>query len=119
MSVVAMIDSTGSAIYAALNGLAARQRVIADNVANIETPGYIAGRVSFEDSLRSAIAGQDPGATSVVTTRSSDPVNVNGNNVSLDNEVVSLTDTDLRYQLMVQALNQKFGLLRAAIGSGA
>src|SRR5207248_5148351 len=42
VSVVAMIDSTGSAIYAALNGLSARQRVIADNVANIETPGYIA-----------------------------------------------------------------------------
>jgi len=114
-----MIDSTGSAIYAALNGLAARQRVIANNVANIETPGYIAGRVSFEDSLRSAIAGGDPGATSVATLGSTDPVNQNGNNVSLDNEVVSLTDTDLRYQLMVQAMNQKFGLLRAAIGGGA
>ena len=103
MSVVAMIDSTGSAIYAALNGLAARQRVIANNVANIETPGYIAGKVSFEDSLRAAIAEGDP----------------SGNNVSLDNEVVSMTDTDLRYQLMVQAMNQKFGLLRTAIGSGA
>ena len=52
-----MIDSTGSVIYAALNGLAARQRVIANNVANVETPGFIAGRVSFEDSLREAIAG--------------------------------------------------------------
>ena len=119
MSVVAMIDSTGSAIYAALNGLAARQRVIANNVANIETPGYIAGKVSFEDSLRAAIAEGDPSATSVAKLRSTDPVNQNGNNVSLDNEVVSMTDTDLRYQLMVQAMNQKFGLLRTAIGSGA
>ena len=114
-----MIDSTGSAIYAALNGLAARQRVIANNVANVETPGYIAGRVTFEDSLRAAIADGDTGATSVSTVSSTDPVNVNGNNVSLDNEVVSLTDTDLRYQLMVQALNQKFGMLRTAIGGGA
>jgi flagellar basal-body rod protein FlgB len=119
VSVVAMIDSTSSALYAALNGLAARQRVIANNVANIETPGYIAGKVSFEDSLRAAIASDDASATSVSTTRSADPVNENGNNVSLDREVVSLTETDLRYQLMVQALNQKFGLLRAAIGSGA
>jgi flagellar basal-body rod protein FlgB len=111
-----MIDSTGSAISAALNGLAARQRVIANNVANLETPGYIAGKVSFEDSLRAAIAGGDAGATSVSTGRSADPVNQNGNNVSLDSEVVSLTDTDLRYQLMVQAMNQKFSLLRAAIG---
>jgi flagellar basal-body rod protein FlgB len=114
-----MIDSTGSVINAALNGLAARQRVIANNVANVETPGFIAGRVSFEDSLKAAIADDDPGATSVSTRSSTDPVNVNGNNVSLDNEVVGLTKTDLAYQLMIQAINQKFGLLRTAIGSGA
>ena len=115
-----MIDSTASVIYSALNGLAARQRVIANNVANVETPGFIAGRVTFEDSLRSAIANGDDGVTSSVSTRSStDPVNMNGNNVSLDNEVVSLTETDLAYQLMIQALNQKFGLLRTAIGGGA
>ena len=112
-----MIDSTGSVIYAALNGLAARQRVIANNVANIETPGFVAGKVSFEDSLRAAIAGGDPEATTVATIRSADPINQNGNNVALDSEVVSLTDTDLRYQLMVQAMNQKFGLLRTAIGN--
>lgn len=113
-----MIDSTGSALYAALNGLASRQRVIANNVANVETPGYIAGRVSFEDSLRAAVAGGDAGAAGVSTTRSSDPVNVNGNNVSLDTEVVSLTETDLAYQLMIQAINGKFSLLRSAIGRG-
>ena len=112
-----MIDSTGSVIYAALNGLAARQRVIANNVANVETPGFIAGRVSFEDSLRAAIAEGDPASVTPSTRRSADPVNLNGNNVSLDNEVVSLTQTDLAYQMMIQALNQKFGLLRAAMGS--
>jgi flagellar basal-body rod protein FlgB len=114
-----MIDSTGSVIYAALNGLAARQRVIANNVANVETPGFVAGRVSFEDSLREAIAGGDAAETSVAMRRSADPVNVNGNNVSLDNEIVSLTQTDLAYQLMIRALNDKFGLLRTAIGTGA
>ena len=115
--VVAMIDSTGSAIYAALNGLAARQRVIANNVANVETPGYIAGRVSFEDSLRDAVRNGNAAATSVSTLRSADPANVNGNNVSIDNEVVSLTKTDLAYQLMISAINSKFGLLRTAIGN--
>jgi flagellar basal-body rod protein FlgB len=116
--VVTMIDSTGSALIAALDGLSARQRVIANNVANVETPGFIAGRVSFEDSLRAAIEGGAAGATSVTTRRSADPVNLNGNNVSLDNEVVALTETDLAYQLMIQALNGKFGLVRTAIGRG-
>jgi flagellar basal-body rod protein FlgB len=116
--VVTMIDSTGSALYAALNGLAARQRVIANNVANVETPGYIAGRVTFEESLRAAVEGGNAGATSVSTLGTSDPVNPNGSNVSLDNEVVALTRTDLAYQLMIQALNSKFGLVRTAIGRG-
>jgi flagellar basal-body rod protein FlgB len=116
--VVTMIDSTGSALYAALNGLSARQRVIANNVANVETPGFIAGRVSFEDSLREAIEGGDAGAASVTTRSSAAPVNLNGNNVSLDTEVVALTETDLAYQLMIQALNSKFGLVRTAIGRG-
>lgn len=117
MVVVAVIDSTGSAIYAALNGLAARQRVIANNIANVETPGYIAGRVSFESSLKAALRQGDAGDTTVSTLRSTDPVNRNGNNVSIDNEVISLTQTDLAYQMMVSALNSKFGLLRTAMGS--
>ena len=117
--VVAMIDSTGSVVYTALNGLAARQRVIANNVANVETPGFIAGRVTFEESLRAAVADGDTADASLSTVSSADPANLNGNNVSLDREVVALNETDLAYQLMIQALNHKFGLLRAAMGNGA
>ena len=111
-----MIDVTASAIHSALSGLAARQRAIADNVANVETPGFTAGRVDFEDSLRAALAGGDPARATVSTRRSSEPTGMNGNNVKLDDEVVQLAETGLRYQLMVEALNKKFGLVRAAIG---
>ena len=110
-----MIDSTGSAIYAALNGLAARQRVIADNVANVETPNYVAGRVSFEDSLRAAIETGDPGGTSVLTTQSSDPVNPNGNNVSLDSETMNNIQTVLMYQFAAQAVNMDFNATSTAL----
>ena len=111
-----MIDVTASAIHTALSGLAARQRAIADNVANVETPGFTAGRVDFEDSLRAALAGGDPSRATVSTRRSSEPTGMDGNNVKLDDEVVELTETGLRYQLMVDAMNTKFRLLRAAIG---
>ena len=40
------------ALNSALDGLALRQRVIADNVANIHTSGFLAGRVAFEDTPR-------------------------------------------------------------------
>ena len=48
-----MIDPTMQAIQTSLDGLAARQRIIAQNLANSETPGYISQNVDFEDSLRS------------------------------------------------------------------
>ncbi len=112
-----MIDITASAIHSALSGLAARQRAIADNVANVETPGFTAGRVDFEDSLRAALAGGDASRTTVSTRRSAEPADVNGNNVKLDDEVVELSETGLRYQLMVEALNTKFRLLRTSIGT--
>ncbi len=111
-----MIDVTASAVHSALSGLAARQRAIADNVANVETPGFTAARVDFEDSLRAALAGGDPGRATVSTRRSSEPGGMNGNNVKLDDEVVTLTETGLRYQLMVEALNKKLSLVRTAIG---
>ena len=68
-------DITSVTVHTALTGLAMRQRVTADNIANIETPGFLAGRVSFEDSLRDAVDDGTPAATDVVerTARSSPP----------------------------------------------
>ena len=48
-------DTTMSALHQALSGLSLRQRTIADNVANIETPGFMAGKVDFETSLKRAL----------------------------------------------------------------
>ena len=113
-----MSDLTTDALHVALRGLAARQRAIADNVANLETPGFLAGRVRFEDSLRTALADGQPASASPRTERSSTPTGVNGNNVNLDEETLANIETGLRYQVVVQALNAKFGLLRTAIGGG-
>ena len=111
-----MDDLTISTVHSALRGLSKRQRVIADNIANVETPGFTAQRVSFEDSLRAAITMGSPQSANVAVTPSDAYANVNGNNVSLDDETLSLVDTGLQYQLMVEAMNAKFGLLRTAIG---
>lgn len=112
-----MQDVTTSALHAALRGLAARQRVIADNVANIETPQFLAGRVDFEASLADALAeGADPLRTVEPSIgRSLAPTGPNGNNVSLDHETLSATETNLRYQLVSNAVSDKFRLLRTAI----
>ena len=114
-----MDDLTINTVASALRGVIARQHVIADNMANVETPGYTAKRVSFEDSLRAAMASGDPQNASVAVLPSDAAPNINGNNVQIDDETMSLEQNGLQYQLMVEALNAKFGLLRTAMGKGS
>ena len=113
-----MPDVTIHALHAALDGLTDRQRVISDNIANLETPQFLAGRVEFESSLARALEdGADPlTATEATRTRSMAATNPNGNNVGLDTETLDGIDTNLRYQLTTTAINDKFRLLRTAIG---
>ena len=109
-------DTTMSALHASLSGLAQRQRVTADNIANINTPGYLAGRVDFESARKNGLAdGETPVAGRSAELRSSDPTNTNGNNVNLDTETVIQTETGLRYQLALNALNGKYAQLRSAL----
>ncbi|MBG0833317.1 flagellar basal body rod protein FlgB [Planomonospora sp. ID67723] len=113
-------DVTSSVVNVALKGLAQRQRVIADNIANIETPGFLAGRVQFEDALRTAVSTKSsPGRVEPSVARSLEPTRENGNNVNLDHETLSHMDTVLRYQTMLKALDAKHGLLRTVIRGGA
>ncbi len=106
-----VLDLTMQAIQASLDGLAARQRIIATNLANSETPGYLAQTVSFEDSLSSALASGDPAQAQISTGTTNDPVNINGNNVSVDKETLAMVDTGLRYQLATESMNNKFRIL--------
>ena len=103
------------AISSALDGLAARQRAIADNVANINTPGFLAGRVQFEDALASAVAGGDTSASVTSIDRSLEPTREDGNNVNLDRETLLNVDTGLRYSLMLRAADHEYGVLRASM----
>lgn len=102
------------ALHSALDGLAERQRAIADNVANLQTPGYHAQRVLFEDALTQAVAHGSGTATATVA-RSLEPTRDDGNNVNLDTETLSNVDTNLRFQLATQAVSAEFSQIRAAM----
>ena len=112
-------DITATTLHVALSGLAERQRVTADNIANIQTPGFTAGRVMFEDALRSAVAGRTPEQARPSLARSLEPTRLDGNNVNLDHETLSNVDTNLRYQLLLRALDGKYGLLHDVIKGGS
>ncbi|NAZ82846.1 flagellar basal body rod protein FlgB [Kineococcus sp. R8] len=114
-----MPDITTIALHTALNGLQARQRAIADNIANINTPHYLANKVSFEDSLAQAVdSGSAAGAATagIRTRKSLEPTREDGNNVNLDEETLSNISTKLSYDTVLSAMNSKYTLLKTAMG---
>ena len=113
---MSLVDPTMSTLYQAMQGLTARQRATADNIANVETPGFQAEKVDFESSLRSAVESGTPDQSSIDVTRSAEANGPNDNNVNIDDETVSAIDTNLKYQTMVDAMNAKFRLLKTAMG---
>ena len=110
-----MLESvTSAAISSALDGLALRQRTIATNIANVNTPGYTSQRVLFEDALAKSVKAGS-GDVEAVTARSLEPTRLDGNNVNLDTETLSNVDTVLRFQFASQAVGGQFSSLRTAM----
>ena len=114
-----MNDVTMDALHGLLRGLAQRQRTISDNIANIETPNFKAHKVEFEGALAEALASGRSGDVRPSILPTNAPSLPNGNNVSIDTEIEALQDTQLRYQLPIEAVTAKHGLIRSSIRGGA
>jgi flagellar basal-body rod protein FlgB len=112
-----MNDVTMDALHGLLRGLAQRQRTISDNIANIETPNFKAQRVEFENALSEALASGRSADVRPSIVPTNDPSLPNGNNVAIDQEVVLLQDTQLRYQLAIEAMTAKLNLIRSSMRS--
>ncbi|HEY0890321.1 MAG TPA: flagellar basal body rod protein FlgB [Nocardioides sp.] len=116
----AVSDGVSRTLHAALNGLSHRQRVIADDIANVDTPGFRARSVEFESSLRKAISdGELTAAERVSSTEAPTltPIGANGNNVDLRKEMIAAIQTQYSYQIVGRAVGDHLGLMRtAAVG---
>ena len=101
----------------ALDGLARRADARANNIANVNTPGFRAGGVSFEAALSSALqAGSVPADSQITTYTKPGTPDAQGNTVSLENEMVEGVKDNLTYESMVNGFNYKIDVLRRAIG---
>ena len=111
-------DPVAATLSAALDGLALQERVAANDIANVNTPGFTASTVDFEDSLRAALADGkvDPQETAPVVTTSTATPGVNGNNVDLGAETMTQMQATFRYQLLSRAVGDRYALVRDAIG---
>jgi flagellar basal-body rod protein FlgB len=114
-----------SYLQAAMSGLAARQRTIANNIANADTPNFKASEVRFEDALKSAIsrgrgssaAGQSSLNRSVSQSSLLDATSAraDGNNVDIDREMELLGEANLNYSALTQVMSSRIGILRNVI----
>lgn len=105
-----------NAMSSALDGYAAAQTAISNNIANVNTPGYTAQEVDFSAVLAKSVAagsGLLP-ASAIAPTPSLDPPGLNGNNVSLAQETVAEVSNGIKFQAASQALSQQFSEIRDA-----
>lgn len=103
-----------------------RQAVLAQNIANANTPGYQARDVKpFADTLAAATR-RAAGATQVSATaappdrgvpdRSTSASSLDGNAVTLDDQLEKVAETDTAHQLAMNLYRKYEGLFRTAIG---
>jgi flagellar basal-body rod protein FlgB len=112
-------DAVANVLHGALNGISFRQNVIADNIANVDTPHFRATSVDFESSLKSAIAGGDVDSTSVTftATPTDTPVGANDNNVDLRKETMAAMQSTFQYQIVSRSVSDRLELVRTAAGA--
>ncbi len=131
-----LFDKTMSLLASALDLRAERQKLLASNIANGETPGYRAVDINFEDELRRREGSSIPGATLVSTNpqhmpgidilpgqpriidRASDLEGYDENSVGIEGEMVKLSENSLMYDTSEKMLKSKFSILMTAIKEG-
>ena len=106
------VSSTADLLAAALRAESLRQRAIASNVANLETPGYRRVDVKFEEMLARKM-DEGGGKVDVSTVKpevyqpQNTAVKANGNDVNLETEVGAMVKNSLRYRTLMQLLIKK------------
>jgi flagellar basal-body rod protein FlgB len=114
-----IFDTTQAALAAAMTGAAQRQNAIADNIANVDTPGYQRKDVDFHGALRSAMAAGAPlqgMSFAPQVDASAAPVRADGNTVDIDRESAAEASNGLEYEALSQVLKSRDEIIQTAIG---
>ncbi len=112
-------------LSSALAGHAAqRQDLTARNIANADTPGFKAQDLnSFQNTFRSALQSSGPSAAEALNfgasvTDFSSETAPNGNNVSLETEMIRTAEIRHQHDLALSIYRSSLGILRTSLGKG-
>jgi flagellar basal-body rod protein FlgB len=109
-----MLDGITATLERYMDALSARQRLVASNIANADTPGYKTRDLDFQAEFRNLIQGFEPRAAEVEGLK----VRNDGNNVSVDREARLLAENALRFNLASSLIRGRIRMVRAAIQEG-
>jgi len=97
-----------------------RHRVLANNVANVDTPGFQRSDIRFDRELADALRSRSPNALrklrpTVVQSKTAAAFRNDGNNVDMDTEMGEMAKNFLLYNVNAQLISKRLAMLRAAI----
>lgn len=109
-----MIDRITDSLEQYMNVVASRQKLVASNIANADTPGYKTLDLDFQASFNSALDGGNPAPVEVagLTTKN------DGNNVDLDREARLLSENALRFSVASNLMRISLQEVKEAIQGG-
>jgi flagellar basal-body rod protein FlgB len=117
---VSLFDTTQNALGVALQGAAMRHELLANNIANVNTPGYKPSDVNFHDALRAALDSGTPvdAVSFSPTTATTQTVRADGNGVDIDQQNAQLAENGLEYEALTQVATTRIQILQSAMGVG-
>jgi len=109
-----MLNGLADTLERYMDLLSARQKLVASNIANADTPGYKTKDIDFESEFRAAMGGSPQ-----VLEVDGLPTKNDGNNVSVDRESRLLSENDIRFNLASQLMKSEIQSIRTALQSGS
>src|SRR6266404_2146484 len=94
--------------------LSARQKLVASNIANADTPGYHTQDINFQAEFQNALDGQTP----AVIEPEGLAVKPDGNNVNIDREARLLAENALRFSIASNFARSELNSVKAALQEG-
>jgi flagellar basal-body rod protein FlgB len=101
---------------------AERQRLIASNIANADTPGYVARDFDFARALKDATASQAAGTSAgrtdaVLRYAAAAQTNLDRNTVDMDRERAAFAENTLKFDATLRFINGSVRTLQDAMKS--
>ncbi len=106
-----MVENLGANIERYMDLLGARQKLVAGNIANADTPGFKTKDIDFQAELVSQMGHSSPSVIEVPGLKTKN----DGNNVSVDREARMLAENALRFNVASNLARAQLSLMRSAI----